>query len=309
MLSARVFRSHTVAVGITYARTLKSRQLLLKPQKNTAVTIGGIFLVEVTGLEPTTSWSLRRRWLCSTRRALCFRRILAAAPPLPEKMLRLFSGSPSFRVSALVLRPRGGSCPALSQKDRRATCSAAFLVEVTGLEPTTSWSLRRRWLCSTRRALCFRRILAAAPPLPEKMLRLFSGSPSFRVSALVLRPRGGSCPALSQKDRRATCSAAFLVEVTGLEPTTSWSLTKRATKLRYTSVSLAKQHILLYRIYKKCQAIFCLYLKNFQTERIFSKSLAAPQRSLRDSKNYRKQSDRTYQPKRCTTPSNSGLSP
>ena len=226
MLSARVFRSHTVAVGITYARTLKSRQLLLKPQKNTAVTIGGIFLVEVTGLEPTTSWSLRRRWLCSTRRALCFRRILAAAPPLPEKMLRLFSGSPSFRVSALVLRPRGGSCPALSQKDRRATCSAAFLVEVTGLEPTTSWSL-----------------------------------------------------------------------------------TKRATKLRYTSVSLAKQHILLYRIYKKCQAIFCLYLKNFQTERIFSKSLAAPQRSLRDSKNYRKQSDRTYQPKKRTVSSNAGLSP
>ena len=26
-----------------------------------------------------------------------------------------------------------------------------------------------------------------------------------------------------------------MVEVTGLEPTTSWSLTKRATKLRYTS--------------------------------------------------------------------------
>ena len=27
----------------------------------------------------------------------------------------------------------------------------------------------------------------------------------------------------------------FLVEATGLEPTTSWSLTKRATKLRYAS--------------------------------------------------------------------------
>ena len=27
-----------------------------------------------------------------------------------------------------------------------------------------------------------------------------------------------------------------MVEVTGLEPTTSWSLTKRATKLRYTSL-------------------------------------------------------------------------
>ncbi len=29
---------------------------------------------------------------------------------------------------------------------------------------------------------------------------------------------------------------APVVEVTGLEPTTSWSLTKRATKLRYTSM-------------------------------------------------------------------------
>ncbi len=28
----------------------------------------------------------------------------------------------------------------------------------------------------------------------------------------------------------------FVVEVTGLEPTTSWSRTKRATKLRYTSI-------------------------------------------------------------------------
>ena len=32
----------------------------------------------------------------------------------------------------------------------------------------------------------------------------------------------------------------FLVEVTGLEPTTSWSLTKRATKLRYTSLLPAR---------------------------------------------------------------------
>ncbi len=31
----------------------------------------------------------------------------------------------------------------------------------------------------------------------------------------------------------------FVVEVTGLEPTTSWSLTKRATKLRYTSFKTA----------------------------------------------------------------------
>ena len=33
----------------------------------------------------------------------------------------------------------------------------------------------------------------------------------------------------------------FLVEATGLEPTTSWSLTKRATKLRYASISPLKR--------------------------------------------------------------------
>ena len=36
-----------------------------------------------------------------------------------------------------------------------------------------------------------------------------------------------------------------MVEVTGLEPTTSWSLTKRATKLRYASIlpSIAPENI------------------------------------------------------------------
>ena len=45
----------------------------------------------------------------------------------------------------------------------------------------------------------------------------------------------------------------LLVEATGLEPTTFWSLTKRATKLRYASicirrftVSPARQHKQLY---------------------------------------------------------------
>ena len=32
----------------------------------------------------------------------------------------------------------------------------------------------------------------------------------------------------------------LLVEATGLEPTTSWSLTKRATKLRYASICLPR---------------------------------------------------------------------
>ena len=38
------------------------------------------------------------------------------------------------------------------------------------------------------------------------------------------------------KKSRAIKLCFFLVEVTGLEPTTFWSLTRRATKLRYTSV-------------------------------------------------------------------------
>ena len=38
-----------------------------------------------------------------------------------------------------------------------------------------------------------------------------------------------------QKETKGKTFRLFLVEVTGLEPTTSWSLTKRATKLRYTS--------------------------------------------------------------------------
>ena len=213
-----------------------------KPQSK----ISAVFLVEVTGLEPTTSWSLRRRWLCSTSRALCFRRILAAAPPLPEKMLRLFSGSPSFRVSALVLRPRGGSCPALSQKGRRATCSAAFLVEVTGLAPLAArpgaqptglvqfaFPLSALKLRHANRSLYF----GLRPRAP--WLRNASAS---RHSLLMSDARASTlksrqCAFPNQKGEQTKCLFALLVEVTGFEPTTSWSRTKRATKLRYTSTA------------------------------------------------------------------------
>ncbi len=42
----------------------------------------------------------------------------------------------------------------------------------------------------------------------------------------------------------------FMVEVTGLEPTTFWSLTRRATKLRYTSITLFKaKYVLEYSRY------------------------------------------------------------
>ena len=53
-----------------------------------------------------------------------------------------------------------------------------ILVEVTGFEPTTSWSrtasAQALLVC---RALRFRRTIAAAPPFPTKMLRLFAGAP------------------------------------------------------------------------------------------------------------------------------------
>ena len=40
------------------------------------------------------------------------------------------------------------------------------------------------------------------------------------------------------KNRKPFDFRLFLVEVTGFEPATFWSRTKRATKLRYTSLSL-----------------------------------------------------------------------
>ena len=45
-------------------------------------------------------------------------------------------------------------------------------------------------------------------------------------------------------------TSLFMVEVTGLEPTTFWSLTRRATKLRYTSICDNKMIIL--KLLKKC---------------------------------------------------------
>ena len=58
----------------------------------------------------------------------------------------------------------------------------------------------------------------------------------------------------------------FLVEVTGLEPTTFWSLTRRATKLRYTSMQTA---YLLYCKFLKKQTIFKGISKIFYNFLIF----------------------------------------
>ena len=124
------------------------------------------------------------------------------------------------------------------------------MVEVTGLEPTTSWSLT-----SSERA-CAVSILPCG-----KTLDLQGGSSSFPKISLrcdfrepyilkraCLTDQEAVClsPAAQTKTRHSGCYAVFLVEVTGLEPTTSWSLTKRATKLRYTSVLPFKNSIIYY---------------------------------------------------------------
>ncbi len=65
------------------------------------------------------------------------------------------------------------------------------------------------------------------------------------------------------------CCFRFLVEVTGLEPTTFWSLTRRATKLRYTSICIKLfKHYLLYLKYRKKQTVLCHFLKKFKTKNI-----------------------------------------
>ena len=56
-----------------------------------------------------------------------------------------------------------------------------------------------------------------------------------RHSRRVFFTRRSSPDTRIKKLRQHIVVAIFLVEVTGLEPTTSWSRTKRATKLRYTS--------------------------------------------------------------------------
>ena len=64
-------------------------------------------------------------------------------------------------------------------------------------------------------------------------VQIFFGSPVF------LRGRGFKTNRIKTKERKAKTFRSFVVEVTGLEPTTSWSRTKRATKLRYTSLFTA----------------------------------------------------------------------
>ena len=98
---------------------------------------------------------------------------------------------------------------------------AVFLVEATGLAPLAS---------------------RPAPTLSTSGFAIkFRVFPSF-VRQSVLLPQNGSHPQVplqrrnNKKIQHINDVLYFLVEATGLEPTTSWSLTKRATKLRYASI-------------------------------------------------------------------------
>ena len=61
----------------------------------------------------------------------------------------------------------------------------------------------------------------------------------FPKVAHPLHEKSAKDGALCKRDKKRTgnpkISGRFLVEVTGFEPATFWSRTKRATKLRYTS--------------------------------------------------------------------------
>ena len=101
-----------------------------------------------------------------------------------------------------------------------------FWVEATGLAPLTD---APQWTIINR------------PVLPQ----------SFCVPATqgktTFLPKSSSHPQVPPYWRKQKNNGQpiglplFLVEATGLEPTTFWSLTKRATKLRYASICLRRE--------------------------------------------------------------------
>ena len=74
------------------------------------------------------------------------------------------------------------------------------------------------------------RYIGKAPFLPEKQQKPLKNLPFFRGFAVD-----------------SISIHKTMVEATGLEPTTSWSLTKRATKLRYASICRSPENPLFGR--------------------------------------------------------------
>ena len=171
-----------------------------------------------------------RTWLC--RR---FTKISAPAPAIfREKNDFLLKIKTSLRFSGALRFGRGRGFKTVRANTNRRTVNTVrlFVVEVTGLEPSSLPSLLSR-IALPRNAPMWRSVA----PLPKNLATL-------RFSGTLCLERGRGFKTLHTDTNRAlpNGNALFVVEVTGLEPTTSWSLTKRATKLRYTS----KDSILYY---------------------------------------------------------------
>ena len=109
------------------------------------------------------------------------------------------------------------------KKSKRGISLAFFVVEVTGLAPWADAHGKQRVsaVLSEVEPSDLRRKNFALPPLKSRITLEY------------------------KKSKRGISLAFFVVEVTGLEPTTFWSLTRRATKLRYTSITWTAIFIIL----------------------------------------------------------------
>ena len=65
--------------------------------------------------------------------------------------------------------------------------------------------------------------------------------PRLHIRCMKKAPKTALCAKETKKEPETFRFPAFLVEVTGFEPATFWSRTKRATKLRYTSIRGANE--------------------------------------------------------------------
>lgn len=123
-------------------------------------------------------------------------------------------------ISINTLHPQVPSECINYKKRPIAQYDGSFLVEVTGLAPLAARpGAQPTGLCSLLPRFLF------PAPFANRSLP-FAPPPSSPVRMLKL-----------QKKTHRSIRWVFLVEVTGLEPTTFWSLTRRATKLRYTSIA------------------------------------------------------------------------
>ena len=142
------------------------------------------------------------------------------------------------------------SCPRSSSFcGRRSALRQTIAVERSGER-----ARRRRADALRRRVL---RYLACFPFDGGQVIVSFCGS-LFRESTFGFGPkvRTSKLGRTAKNRRPAKADLRFLVEATGFEPTTFWSLTKRATKLRYASM---KSTSLLYRLFAVCQVIFSAF--------------------------------------------------